>query len=368
LQSRVLLAQTILLEAYQIKNSTDIDTAATEWSSISTQIPHAHTDYHHVAASLAVALLLRWEEKRVIEDLNNAISLLVQAIVAQGPKPCRALYENYVNLGAAYMSQWENASQNASNIVKAMDSWEMAYDISLKIGCSHESAPVILPHLGDAYCFAYAQKLRGARSLSLAIDRYKAALLSPPVQAQSRLQHKLQYKLGKAYSTLYMDGRDIGDWQSAINYLKTSISGQVSTEEMEDATMEISDLYSCQYQENKAREWLDAAIYWARRAAHIQYEEGIPRILRKIASLLTTMYKDFFDSNSLNEAIECYRQVWDRRETHQLEQPSTFYFNFATALMRRSAILAEGHSQKKIDLQQAIQLLELAGVNDAAEE
>jgi hypothetical protein len=215
---------------------------------------------------------------------------------------------------------------------------------------------MILPHLGDAYCFAYLQKILSEDSLPMAIDRYGIALQSVPAQAQS----KLQYKIGKAYSAIYMDKRDAADLHSAINYLKLSITGQVSHEEIEDAMMEISDLYMCQYQEKKAREYLDAAIYWARRAAHIQYEEGLPRILRKIASLLTVMYKDFLDRNSLDEAIECYKQVWARRETHQLEQLSTFYFNFATALMRRNAILPNNHPQKRTDLLHAIQLLELA--------
>jgi tetratricopeptide (TPR) repeat protein len=152
-QSRVLLAQTTLLEAFQTKDDADIDAALIEWISISNQIPSGHTDHHHILASLAIAHLLRWRARKVFEDLKRAISLLVQAISVQEPTPCRALYENYVNLGAAYMSQWEHLPQDPSDIIKALDAWEKAYKISLQIGRSDESVGLSVFCLESTYSF-----------------------------------------------------------------------------------------------------------------------------------------------------------------------------------------------------------------------
>jgi hypothetical protein len=215
---------------------------------------------------------------------------------------------------------------------------------------------VILPNLGDAYCLAYYNKFSDISAISRAIERYSSALSVATPEASP----KLRYKLGKAYATLFVETHEDTSLRLGYSYLEESVAGNLPASDREDAAIELSNVYSHEYEQRKSRDSLDSAIYWARRAVHIQDEEGNPRILRKVASLVTQVYKDFGDTAALEGAILCYEHAWDLPGSHQNKDSATFYYNYGTVLMRRSSVAYAAQQQVKSDLKRAVEVLQLA--------
>ncbi|KIM29279.1 hypothetical protein M408DRAFT_121808 [Serendipita vermifera MAFF 305830] len=215
---------------------------------------------------------------------------------------------------------------------------------------------MILPNLGDVYCIAYSHRLSGLSSISRAIKHYSTALSMSRPEGLARLQ----YKIGKAYATMFIHTSNDEDLRLGHSYLEPCVVSDLPVEDKEDAALKLSAMYEHKYDEMLTRDTLDSAIYWARRAVHIQDENSDPRILRKVASLLTLLYKDFGDISALDSAITSYENVWDYSGTHETEDSATFYFNYGTALMRRSSAGYTSHQRVLADLKRAIELLQQA--------
>lgn len=215
---------------------------------------------------------------------------------------------------------------------------------------------MILPNLGDVYCFAYAHKFCGISVITRAINHYNTALS----MVQPEGTANLNYKLGKAHATMFLYASNNVDLRLGHSFLQKSIAGDLSAENKEDAAMELRDMYEHEYEQRPAREALDSAIYWARRAVHMQDEDCDPRALRKVAILLTLLYREFGDTDALDSAIRSYEQTWELSRTHETNDAATFYYNYGTALMRRSSAGYTSYQRVTADLERAIELLQLA--------
>lgn len=355
-ESRFVEAQDALSIAWRTRTSSAIDTAVSRWWSL-LSITSKDDRYSDVLASYALSLLLRWRSRRHVRDIDAAIGSLENALSYQEEMPSFERLGNHLNLGAAYMDRWEVFQRSPRDLVEAADQWERAHAISSKIGHSVMSAMHILPNLGDAYCYAYDQGVAELPVLQLAINCFQTALpyASPGISA------RIHYKAAETYSVLFERRKSQDDRKSAESHFEEALAGQLPPDEAERANLQLSKFYLDEYQQTKERSSLDTALYWARRAVYIKSKEGDPLILRKVAGLLVTMSKDFGDGNSLNAAIESYQQVWDLVATQGGEDLSTFYYNYGTALMRRSAISnVDALKMRHDDLQNAVRLLALA--------
>jgi hypothetical protein len=217
--------------------------------------------------------------------------------------------------------------------------------------------------LGDAYCFAHSKGLLDYPVIQRAIECFKTGISYAPPNGYG----SLNYRIGKSYSALYLERNDAEDLKAATYYLRQATSGTLSDEEMEDAAIELSDIFMKHYEKNRDKESLETAIYWARRAVHVKYQDGDSRILRRLGSLLALLYKDFQDQAALEDAILCYEQVWDLHNRQTEEDVATYYYNFATALMRRSTIPTTENKRRIQDLGRAVELLTLAIASANAE-
>lgn len=139
LASRLSDAQSSLTTAWETKSHADIDIAITKWDSI---LRYTKGDEHHyddILSSYASALLLRWRRRRRPEDIDNAIDNLERSANLQGEVMTLARYENYCNLGAAYLDRWEALEREPADLLTAAAKWEVAHTIGLQIGRASQS-------------------------------------------------------------------------------------------------------------------------------------------------------------------------------------------------------------------------------------
>jgi tetratricopeptide (TPR) repeat protein len=139
LTSRLADAQQALTIAWDTKSHADIDIAITKWASILRYIDEDEEKCDDILSSYASALLLRWKKRSRAEDIDNAIETLEKSVHIQGDGPTFARYENYCNLGAAYLDRWEALEREDSDLLTAAERWELAHSIATQIGQTRES-------------------------------------------------------------------------------------------------------------------------------------------------------------------------------------------------------------------------------------
>lgn len=139
LASRLTDAQQAFTIARSTKSHADIDIAITKWASILRYIEEDDENRNDVLSSYASALLLRWEKRRRAEDIDKAIDILERSVHIQRDIATLARYENYCSLGAAYLDRWEVLEREPSDLLTAVERWELAHSIAIQIGQTLES-------------------------------------------------------------------------------------------------------------------------------------------------------------------------------------------------------------------------------------
>jgi hypothetical protein len=92
-----------------------------------------------VLASYAVALLLRWEDSHQLQDIHKAIFTLESVLTGQSPEPSSSRYQNFANLGAAYMDRYETLQKDPKDIMRAAECWEHAHVVAVALGLMRDS-------------------------------------------------------------------------------------------------------------------------------------------------------------------------------------------------------------------------------------
>ncbi|KAG8751789.1 hypothetical protein FRC14_007619 [Serendipita sp. 396] len=369
-------AQDALTVAWKTRDISNIDIALEQWWHCLSTVSPSSKHYHSVLSSYALGLLLSWRARHKAQEIDAAINSLENALkYLDGHEDGKeegvvfAAYENYVNLGAAYMDRWEVLEEDPMDLKRAAESWEQAHDIATKWKKEEESAKYILPNLGDAYCYGFGYKVCGNPGLLRAIECFKIALSS----VNSDMQGLVQYKLGKAYSALYESRKLLDDLSCAIGHFQAFLippARQTVTlppTEAEDAALELSWLYLQQYNEERCRSTIESAVYWARRAAFTRQAAGDSIILRRVAGLLTKIHRDFHDHHVLDDVIQCYEQAWSSMNASSQvddlgeESRSTFCYNYGTALLRRVSLSPRSRMvNRQKDLEMAVRMLKTA--------
>src|SRR4051812_9542353 len=89
LLSRICAAQDSLTVAWQTRNNADIDISVNKFETLVRQISPSYERYNDVLASYAVALLLRWRQRRRPEDVDAAINTLERVLgMSKKKTPC----------------------------------------------------------------------------------------------------------------------------------------------------------------------------------------------------------------------------------------------------------------------------------------
>lgn len=145
--AQILMAQDCLKKATQTSSPQDIHAALVRWSHIAHHIPLTHPDYEPIMASLAVALMLRWEESQDVKDINAVIDVLQRALNASESNfgvtgettRTRNKYQNLVNIGSAYLDRYETFHNDKRDLEHAISYWEQAHDCAVRSGMMRES-------------------------------------------------------------------------------------------------------------------------------------------------------------------------------------------------------------------------------------
>jgi len=140
LLSRISAAQDSLTVAWKTRSNAEIDISVNKWEPLVRQIPASYGRYKDILASYAVALLLRWRQRRRPEDIDAGIGALERVLaMSQKDIPSLGQYECYANLGSAYMDRWETLKNRPSDLISATNRWESAHALAFHLGRNGES-------------------------------------------------------------------------------------------------------------------------------------------------------------------------------------------------------------------------------------
>lgn len=173
----------------------------------------------------------------------------------------------------------------------------------------------------------------------------------------------LHFKIGQSYSALYNRRKQPPDLQSSIQYLTQSLTGSLDAISRQTAIMELSRTYTRKFDQTKHKDDIDTALHWARIG--VTENQGEAWILRDLANLLYWLYKLYRDPKALDEAIDYYEILWALYQSKPGRSMPTYYFAFATALIRRFDLVESSKvrpvSGKKLrDIERSVDLLQLA--------